>query len=68
MILALEGRYENFTLGRDLSIKQIDTIAELAKKHDFRLAGFRNFEKPVTEEEIESIQQFANIGLSAPNV
>ncbi|MGL5206857.1 MAG: NAD(P)H-binding protein [Acidaminococcaceae bacterium] len=68
MILALEGRYENFTLGRDLSIKQIDTIAELAKKHEFRLAGFRNFEKPVTEEEIESIQQIANIGLSAPNV
>ena len=25
-------------------------------------------EAPVTEEEIESIQQFANIGLSAPNV
>lgn len=67
MILALEGRYENFTLGRNLSIEQIDTIYNLAKKHEFSLAGFRNFEKPVTDKEIESIQHFANIGLSARN-
>ena len=43
MILALEKRYENFTLGRKLTIEQIDTISQLARKHDFSLAGFRNF-------------------------
>jgi len=67
MILALDGRYENFSLGRDLSIEQIDTITKLAKKHEFQLAGFRNFEKPVTEEEIESIQHFARMELGAHN-
>ncbi|MCD7873791.1 MAG: NAD(P)H-binding protein [Acidaminococcaceae bacterium] len=58
MILALEKRYENFTLGRKLTIEQIDTISQLARKHDFRLAGFRNFERAVTDEEIAHIQDF----------
>ena len=57
MILALEGRYENFTLGRNLVPSQIDTISGLAKKHGFTLAGFRNFEHAVTKEMIESIRE-----------
>ena len=56
MILALEGRYENFTLGRNLDPAQIDTISELAAKHGFTLAGFRNFEHAVTPEMIEKIK------------
>ena len=56
MILA-EGRYENFTLGRNLVPSQIDTISGLAKKHGFTLAGFRNFEHAVTKEMIESIRE-----------
>jgi predicted amino acid dehydrogenase len=36
MILALEKRYENFSLGRDLTVKQIETIEQLAAKHGFR--------------------------------
>ena len=35
---------------------QIDTISTLAKKHDFTLAGFRNFEHAVTLEMIEKIK------------
>ena len=57
MILALEGKYENFTLGREISIEQIDTITRLAKKHNFHLAGFRNAEQEVTKIEIEKIQR-----------
>ena len=56
MILALEGRYENFTLGRKLNPSQIDTISVLARKHGFTLAGFRNFEHAVTPEMIEKIK------------
>lgn len=56
IILALEHRYENFTLGRHLTIEQIKTIAALADKHNFQLAGFRNFERPVTEEEIATVR------------
>lgn len=57
MILALEGRYENFTLGRSLPISRVDEIARLAEKHGFTLAGFRNFEQAVTMESIEQIRR-----------
>ncbi|MBP2655841.1 MAG: hemA 2 [Firmicutes bacterium] len=56
MILALEKRYENFTLGRELTVKQIQTIEKLAAKHGFKLAGFRSFDRPVTTDEIERIK------------
>jgi Predicted dehydrogenase len=57
MILALEKRYENFTLGRDLTVKQIEAITQLAKKHGFRLAGFRSFERAVSPDQIENIRK-----------
>ncbi len=56
MILSLEQRYENFTLGRDLTVKQVETIEKLAKKHGFKLAGFRSFEKAITADEIATIK------------
>ena len=68
MILALEKRYENFTLGRKLTIEQIDTISRLAHKHDFRLAGFRNFERAVTDEEIAHIQDYVEEELAMRNI
>ncbi|MDL2280899.1 shikimate dehydrogenase [Selenomonadales bacterium OttesenSCG-928-I06] len=60
MILALEERYENFTLGRDLTVKQIETISNLAEKHGFKLAGMRSFERALTKEEIFEIRSNAN--------
>jgi len=56
MILALEEKYENWSLGRNLSVAQVSGIAKLARKHGFELAGFRSFEKPVTPEEIETVK------------
>ncbi|MHB1128235.1 MAG: shikimate dehydrogenase, partial [Bacillota bacterium] len=56
MILALEGRMENFTMGRDLTISQVEEISQLARKHGFKLAGFRSFERPVTPEHIQVIK------------
>ncbi len=53
MMLALDGRYENFTLGKDVSVQQVREINGLADKHGFKLAGYRSFEKPVTPETIE---------------
>ena len=52
MMLALEGRYENFTLGKEVSVAQADETVRLAAKHGFKLAGFRSFEKAVTDEDI----------------
>ncbi|NLP17460.1 MAG: shikimate dehydrogenase [Firmicutes bacterium] len=45
MLLALEGRYESFSLGRDLTLAQVDEISALAAKHGFRLAGLRSPER-----------------------
>ncbi len=56
MILALEGRYENFTIGRNISLEQVTEIASLAKKHGFKLGGFRSFEKAITPEHIAKIK------------
>ncbi|HEY3363796.1 MAG TPA: shikimate dehydrogenase [Symbiobacteriaceae bacterium] len=59
MLLALEERYEHFTLGRDLNINQIDEITALARKHGFKLARPRSFHKPLTDETIARIQRNA---------
>jgi len=59
MILALEQRYENFTLGRELTVKQVETIEQLARKHGFKLAGFRSFEKAIEPEAILRIKSNA---------
>jgi fatty aldehyde-generating acyl-ACP reductase len=68
MILALEERYEDWSLGRDLSVSKVLGITKLAKKHGFELAGFRSFEKPITPEEIEAIKISANKKKSAKNL
>ncbi len=58
MILALEGRYESFSLGRSLDVTKIGEIARLAVKHGFGLAGFRNFERAVTAAHIEEVKRY----------
>lgn len=62
MILALEKRYESYTLGRNLNIGQVEEMASLAKKHGFKLSGFRSFGKAITKQEIEGIRLRAESG------
>ena len=57
MILALEGRYENFSLGKELSVDKVLEIKSLAQKHGFILDGYRSFEKAVSKEDIENIKR-----------
>ena len=61
MILALSGRYENFSLGRNLDVQKVLEIGELARKHGFKLAGFRNFDRLITAEEIAGIRYRSGI-------
>ncbi len=56
MILSLEKYYQNFTIGRDLTVKQIEKITQLAQKHGFRLAGFRSFDRALLPMEVEAIR------------
>ncbi|MBR5588724.1 MAG: SDR family NAD(P)-dependent oxidoreductase, partial [Phascolarctobacterium sp.] len=59
MILAMEKRYESFSLGRTLDIEKVDLISKLATKHGFELAGFRNFERAITKSEIDEVMHYA---------
>ena len=59
MALALEGRFEDYTLGKKITRQRVDEIAAVAKKHGFRLGGFRSFEKEVTQEQIEAVRRNA---------
>jgi predicted amino acid dehydrogenase len=39
MVLALEGRYESYSLGKRIQVGQVREIARLAQKHGFRLSA-----------------------------
>lgn len=56
MILTLEKRFENFSIGRDLEPEKIEEMAALAEKHGFRLAGLRSFERAVTDEYVQRVK------------
>ena len=57
--LALEGRFEDYTLGKHLTRARVKEIDSIAKKHGFRLSGFRSFEREVTEGQIETVRRNA---------
>lgn len=56
MALALDRRYESYTLGKDISLSQVTTIDKIATRHGFTLGGFRSFERAVSEEEIAYVK------------
>jgi predicted amino acid dehydrogenase len=58
--LALDGCYQNYTLGKNISLEQVETMSQMATRHGFAVSGFRSFESPVTDEQIDLIRQ--NIG------
>jgi len=59
MLLALDGRLEPFTLGRDIRPERILEIAAIAAKHGFKLAGLRSFERQLSEEQIRQVRERA---------
>lgn len=59
MALALEGRYEDYSIGRDLTIERALEIGGICAKHGFRLSGFRSFERAVTDTQISRVRERA---------
>ena len=57
--LTLEGRFEDYTLGKHLTRERVEEIDAMAKRHGFRLSGFRSFEREVTEQQIETVRRNA---------
>ena len=56
MALALDGNYVSFTLGKDIKLSQVQTIDTIARRHGFKLGGFRSFERAVTSTQIAFVQ------------
>lgn len=57
IMLALDNRFEDYTIGRDIQIEKVIEIESIAEKHGFMLSGFRRFERPVSDEQIEEIKE-----------
>lgn len=51
-LLAMEGRFEDYTLGRNITMEKVKEIYHLFKKHQFQLAGLRSHGRYITEEDI----------------
>jgi fatty aldehyde-generating acyl-ACP reductase len=60
--LALEGRFEDYTVGREITLERVQEITAISEKHGFRMSGFRSFEREVTEEQIEAVRHNARKG------
>lgn len=55
MTLTFEGRFEDYTLGKDLSLEKVDEIETMAAKHGFRLAALRSFEHELDQSVIQRV-------------
>ncbi|MBN1874020.1 MAG: shikimate dehydrogenase [Anaerolineae bacterium] len=56
MTLAFEGLFEDYSVGKDLSLEKVRQIDALATHHGFELAALRSFEKKLDESLIEKIK------------
>ena len=58
-MLALEGRFENFTLGRNLEWEKVHEIYKLGLKHGMQLAAISGVNGVYSDEDIARVRQLA---------
>ena len=58
-LLALEGRFESFSLSRDISYKKVIEIDRLARKHGVKLSAIMGHQNEITSDEIALAKQKA---------
>ncbi|HEX3050063.1 MAG TPA: hypothetical protein VHP83_05355 [Aggregatilineaceae bacterium] len=63
MALALEGRFEDYSVGKHITLEQVEEIGAIAGRHGFKLSGFRSFERAVTQEQIDRVREQASRSL-----
>ena len=59
MVLALEGRFEPYTLGRGIDLQKVVEIEAMAARCGFSLGGMRAFDAAVTPETIARTREAA---------
>ncbi|PMP78217.1 MAG: serine carboxypeptidase, partial [Chloroflexus aggregans] len=72
-LLAMEGKFEDYTLGRNIEIERVKEVYRLWKKHGLELARLRSFGMYVTDEMIAEKRRLAEerrrqLGLPADKV
>jgi hypothetical protein len=59
IVLALEGRFENFTVGRAIEWEKVREIYRLGLKHGMKLAAISGVNGPFSDEDIERVRTLA---------
>jgi predicted amino acid dehydrogenase len=59
IVLALEGRFENFTVGRAIEWEKVREIYKLGLKHGMKLATISGVNGPFTDEDIARVRALA---------
>jgi predicted amino acid dehydrogenase len=59
VVLALEGRYETFTVGRNIEWEKVKEIYRLGLKHGMKLAAISGVNGVFTDEQIAEIRERA---------
>ncbi len=65
IVLALEGRFENYTVGRNIEWEKVKEIYRLGLKHGMRLATISGVNGVFTDEDIAAIRRRALIARAA---
>ena len=61
IVLGLEGRFENFTVGRAIEWEKVREIYKLGLKHGMKLAAISGVNGPFSDEDIEKVRELALI-------
>ncbi|MFZ4624598.1 MAG: dehydrogenase [Rhodoferax sp.] len=59
IVLALEGRFENFTVGRAIEWEKVREIYRLGLKHGMKLAAISGVNGPFSDEDIARVRELA---------
>lgn len=59
IVLALEGKFESYTVGRDIEWAKVREIYRLGLKHGMKLAAISGVNGPFTDADIEKVRELA---------
>jgi predicted amino acid dehydrogenase len=59
IVLALEGRFENFTVGRAIEWEKVREIYKMGLKHGMKLAAISGVNGPFSDEDLERVRELA---------
>jgi predicted amino acid dehydrogenase len=62
IVLALEGRFENFTVGRNIEWEKVREIYRLGRKHGMKLAAISGVNGPFSDADILRVRRLALAG------